>query len=56
MMHMLGARYMTLTHTCNTPWADSSVGPSEHDGLTQFGTMVDTCAISVWVLVLEVTR
>lgn len=38
----LGVRYMTLTHTCNTPWADSS--SVEHrkkypsnGGLTNFG-------------------
>lgn len=37
----LGARYMTLTHSFNTPWADSSgtggTVNSEHDGLTDFG-------------------
>ena len=25
---------MTLTHNCNTPWADSNVDPGEHNGLT----------------------
>jgi membrane dipeptidase len=33
----LGVRYMTLTHTNNTPWADSSGKPPEHNGLTEFG-------------------
>ena len=36
----LGARYMTLTHTSNTPWADSSGKPPEHNGLTDFGRQV----------------
>ena len=36
----LGARYMTLTHTVNTPWADSSGQPPEHNGLTDFGKQV----------------
>ena len=36
----LGARYMTLTHTENTPWADSSSKPPEHNGLTDFGKQV----------------
>jgi membrane dipeptidase len=31
---------MTLTHTSNTPWADSSGKPPEHDGLTDFGRQV----------------
>ncbi len=39
--HRLGVRYMTLTHSFNTSWADSS-GTSEvprpvHGGLTDFG-------------------
>jgi len=36
----LGARYMTLTHTNNTPWADTSSKPPEHNGLTDFGKQV----------------
>lgn len=36
----LGARYMTLTHTTNTPWADSSGAAPEHNGLTDFGHQV----------------
>jgi membrane dipeptidase len=37
MMHRLGARYMTLTHGLNTPWADSATDTPAHDGLTPFG-------------------
>ncbi|MGO4881755.1 MAG: dipeptidase [Bryobacteraceae bacterium] len=33
----LGVRYMTLTHTEHTPWADTSSHPPEHNGLTDFG-------------------
>jgi membrane dipeptidase len=36
-MYDLGARYMTLTHTENTAWADSSSVDPQHDGLTDFG-------------------
>src|SRR6478672_10349670 len=36
MFYRLGARYMTLTHASNTPWADSANGPAEHHGLTKF--------------------
>ena len=36
-MYDLGARYMTLTHSKNTPWADSATDDPEHDGLTDFG-------------------
>jgi membrane dipeptidase len=39
-MYDLGARYMTLTHTCDTPWADSSAGDHPHGGLTAFGERV----------------
>jgi membrane dipeptidase len=36
----LGVRYMTLTHTVNTSWADSSGDKAAHDGLTPFGKQV----------------
>lgn len=35
--YSLGVRYMTLTHSRHTTWADSASQPPEHDGLTQFG-------------------
>jgi membrane dipeptidase len=37
MMYRLGARYMTLTHSLNTPWADSATDTPAHQGLTSFG-------------------
>lgn len=44
MLYELGARYMTLTHSCNTPWADSSVSendvPPDSNGLSEFGKLV----------------
>lgn len=40
MMYRLGARYMTLTHNHNTPWADSAGEPAAHGGLTAFGEEV----------------
>jgi membrane dipeptidase len=36
----LGARYLTLTHTEHTPWADTSSQPPAHNGLTDFGRQV----------------
>jgi membrane dipeptidase len=53
----LGARYMTLTHTGNTEWADASTDKAVHNGLTDFGKdvvremnrlgmMVDTSHVS----------
>jgi membrane dipeptidase len=36
----LGARYLTLTHSRNTPWADSSGDKPQHNGLTAFGREV----------------
>lgn len=44
-MYHLGVRYLTLTHSCNTPWADNWLvdegsHPAEHNGLSQFGKQV----------------
>jgi membrane dipeptidase len=39
-MYDAGARYMTLTHTSNTGWADSATDTPAHDGLTPFGVAV----------------
>jgi len=40
MCFRLGARYMTLTHTKHTDWADSEAEPPKHHGLTPFGEEV----------------
>jgi membrane dipeptidase len=37
MTYALGARYMTLTHTKNTDWADAAGDRPKHHGLTPFG-------------------
>jgi membrane dipeptidase len=39
-MYRLGARYMTLTHSRNTPWADSATDEPQHKGLSDFGRKV----------------
>ncbi|KAJ9595138.1 hypothetical protein L9F63_013565, partial [Diploptera punctata] len=44
-LYDLGVRYLTLTHTCHTPWADSSSGAASDsntrgEGLTHFGKIV----------------
>lgn len=36
-LHALGVRYMTLTHTLNTAWADSATDRPVHDGLNDLG-------------------
>ncbi|NOT60542.1 MAG: membrane dipeptidase [Acidobacteria bacterium] len=33
----LGVRYLTLTHSVNTEWGDSSTDTPKHNGLTDFG-------------------
>ena len=40
MLYELGARYMTLTHSDNTDWADSATDKPAHHGLTDFGEQV----------------
>jgi membrane dipeptidase len=40
MLHVLGVRYMTLTHNSNTDWADSGTDEPVHGGLTPFGVEV----------------
>jgi membrane dipeptidase len=39
-MYAAGARYMTLTHTSTTAWADSATDAPAHHGLTPFGEQV----------------
>jgi len=44
-LYKVGARYLTLTHNCNTPWADSSKAekgeiPVDNEGLSEFGEKV----------------
>jgi membrane dipeptidase len=39
-LYRLGARYMTITHTASTDWADSESGAPLHNGLTPFGKIV----------------
>ncbi len=38
--YALGVRYMTLTHSVNGEWADSSTDKPAHNGLTDFGKQV----------------
>jgi membrane dipeptidase len=40
MFHRLGARYMTLTHGKNVPWADSATDTPTLNGLSAFGEQV----------------
>jgi membrane dipeptidase len=39
-LHLLGVRYLTLTHNRNTSWADSATDQPEHGGLTDVGREV----------------
>jgi len=40
MFYRLGARYMTVTHSRSTPWADSATGKASSGGLSEFGSEV----------------
>jgi membrane dipeptidase len=40
MLHRLGARYMTITHSANLPWADASTDVPKLSGLSPFGEEV----------------
>ena len=40
MFYRLGARYMTLTHSLNTDWADSATDEPKNGGLSPFGEQV----------------
>ncbi len=40
LLHVLGVRYLTLTHNDNTPWADSATDVPAVGGLTEFGREV----------------
>ena len=35
--YAMGARYMTLTHNSNIPWADAATDSPKHGGLSDFG-------------------
>ena len=39
-LYEVGVRYMTLTHSSNTAWADSATDQPAHGGLTAFGRQV----------------
>jgi membrane dipeptidase len=40
MLHVLGVRYLTLTHNSNVDWADSATDEPVHQGLSAFGVEV----------------
>ena len=40
MFHRLGARYMTITHSSNTAWADAATDTPASNGLSTFGEEV----------------
>src|SRR6478609_5669089 len=40
LLHVLGVRYLTLTHNDNTPWADSATDVPAVGGLSEFGREV----------------
>ena len=51
MFYKLGVRYMTLTHSENTAWADSATDVAKCNGLTKFGEEVVQTMNSLGMLV-----
>lgn len=50
--YSVGVRYMTLTSTCHTPWADSSYADApkfdvKHGGLTAFGKVREKKRVAI---------
>ncbi|MAE76313.1 MAG: membrane dipeptidase [Planctomycetes bacterium] len=51
MFKRMGAHYMTLAHSSNTPWADSATDARQHAGLTELGRQVVSVMNNVGMLV-----
>ncbi|XP_055754848.1 dipeptidase 1-like [Salvelinus fontinalis] len=58
-----GVRYLTLTHSCNTPWADnwlvdSGAKSSQHNGLSEFGKQLifEMNRIGMWIDLAHVSE
>src|SRR6478736_7323859 len=47
LLHVLGVRYLTLTHNDNTPWADSATDVPVVGGLSEFGREVNRLGMMV---------
>ncbi|KAJ8042267.1 Dipeptidase 1 [Holothuria leucospilota] len=63
MLAELGVRYMTMTHSCNTPWADNWLTDTEDeeeefDGLTEWGEklVLEMNRIGVFVDLAHVSK
>src|SRR5476651_2863501 len=56
-MYDISARYMTLTHSMNTDWADSASDAPAHHGLTSFNHAFfffnDTATTEIYTLSLH---
>src|SRR5205814_5880600 len=51
----LGVRYMTLTHSGNDEWADSSTDKAVHNGLTDFGKDV-VCEMNRLGVIVDISH
>jgi membrane dipeptidase len=58
MLHDLGVRYITLTHSRTHGWADASTDAPEHNGLTEFGEDVvrEMNRLGIFVDISHVSR